>query len=78
MALTGLLLKGIGLGVILIVTRFVLAYLQSPLKNIPGPFVGKFTNLWRFFDHYRQTHIETQRKLHEQYGDGECECAKCV
>jgi hypothetical protein len=69
MALTGLLTKAIGLGVILLVSRYVLAYLQSPLKNIPGPFLAKFSDLWRFVNHYGQTHIETQRKLHEQHGD---------
>lgn len=69
MALAGLLLKGIGLGAIIVIAQYWLAYLQSPLKNIPGPFLAKFSNIWRFFDHYRQTHIETQKKLHEKHGD---------
>jgi hypothetical protein len=34
MALVGLLIKAIGLGTILIVTQYILAYLQSPLKKI--------------------------------------------
>jgi hypothetical protein len=69
MAVTGLLVKAIGLGAIAILTQYVLAYLQSPLKKIPGPFLAKFSNIWRFLNHYGQTHIETQRKLHEQHGD---------
>lgn len=69
MALVGLLAKAIGLGAILLITRYVLAYLQSPLKTIPGPFLAKFSDIWRFLNHYGQTHIETQRRLHEQHGD---------
>ncbi|KAI8943345.1 hypothetical protein NX059_001362 [Plenodomus lindquistii] len=52
-----------------LVTRYISTYLQSPLKKIPGPLLAKFSDLWRFANHYRQTHIETQRKLHEEYGD---------
>lgn len=69
MGLAGLLIKAIGLGVIFLVSRYVLTYLQSPLKNIPGPFLAKFSNIWRFANHYGQSHIETQRKLHEKHGD---------
>lgn len=69
MALTALLLKGLALGVIILVIQYVVAYLRSPLKTIPGPFLAKFSNFWRFYNHYRQTHIETQKALHEKYGD---------
>ncbi|KAA8622942.1 hypothetical protein PtrSN002B_000224 [Pyrenophora tritici-repentis] len=69
MALMGLLVKVLGLGALFIISQYVLAYLQSPLKKIPGPFLAKFSDIWRFLNHYGQTHIETQRKLHEQHGD---------
>lgn len=69
MALVGLLVKAIGLGMFFLVVQYVLAYLNSPLKSIPGPFLAKFSNAWRFLNHYGQTHIETQRKLHEKHGD---------
>jgi hypothetical protein len=69
MALVGLLIKAVGLGTILIITQYILTYLQSPLKNLPGPFLAKFSNIWRFLNHYGQTHIETQRKLHKEHGD---------
>jgi len=69
MALMGLLVKAIGLGVFFTISQYLVAYLQSPLKKIPGPFLAKFSNIWRFLNHYGQTHIETQRKLHEQHGD---------
>ncbi|KAG8159003.1 hypothetical protein KVR01_011446 [Diaporthe batatas] len=60
------LIAGIALGVI--VVRHVLAYLTSPLKDIPGPFLAKFTNIWRLIDHYNATQISTQRRLHEKLG----------
>ncbi|KAF2029515.1 cytochrome P450 [Setomelanomma holmii] len=69
MALAGLIAKAIGLGTILVLTQYILTYLRSPLKQIPGPFLAKFSNIWRFLNHYGQTHIETQKKLHDKYGD---------
>lgn len=69
MALLSLLLKALSLGAIVLLVQWTVAYLKSPLKTIPGPFLAKFSNLWRFFNHYRQTHVETQEKLHKQYGD---------
>jgi hypothetical protein len=69
MSLLGLLGKALGLGVIFVVTQYYLTYLRSPLKTVPGPLLAKFSNIWRFLNHYSQTHIESQRKLHERYGD---------
>lgn len=60
------LVAGVALGVF--VVSHVLAYLRSPLKDIPGPFLAKFTNIWRFIDHYKATQISTQRRLHETLG----------
>lgn len=72
MALTSLLLKALGLGAIVLAIQYVVAYLNSPLKKIPGPFLAKFSNFWRFYNHYGQTHIETQKELHKKYGDVVC------
>lgn len=69
MAFLSLLVKAIALAAIAIAGQYIVIYLRSPLKKIPGPFLAKFSNFWRFYDHYRQTHIETQKKLHEKYGD---------
>lgn len=60
------LIAGICLGVL--VVSHVLAYLRSPLKDIPGPFLAKLTNLWRLVDHCKATQISTQRKLHDELG----------
>lgn len=65
-AYTVALVAGIGLGVL--VVSHVVAYLRSPLKDIPGPFLAKITNLWRLIDHYNATQISTQRRLHEELG----------
>ncbi|KAF9690597.1 hypothetical protein EKO04_011491 [Ascochyta lentis] len=69
MALASLLVKALSLGAIVLAIQYVVAYLKSPLKKIPGPFLAKFSNIWRFYNHYGQTHIETQKELHERYGD---------
>lgn len=64
-----LLLKTIGLILTVTFIRYLVAYVRSPLKKIPGPFLAKFSNVWRFFNHYGRTHIETQRALHKKHGD---------
>ncbi|UPX12095.1 uncharacterized protein EKO05_0002667 [Ascochyta rabiei] len=69
MALASLLVKALSLGAIALVVQYIVTYLNSPLKKIPGPFLAKFSNIWRFYNHYSQTHIETQKELHERYGD---------
>ena len=69
MALTGVFVTIFGLGAVFLIAQYVFSYLRSPLKAIPGPFLAKFSNIWRFINHYQRKHIETQRKLHEQYGD---------
>ncbi|KAF2623175.1 cytochrome P450 [Macroventuria anomochaeta] len=69
MALASLLVKALGLGAIVLAIQYVVAYLSSPLKKIPGPFLAKFSNFWRFYNHYGRTHIETQKELHKKYGD---------
>lgn len=69
MALASLLLKAIGFAVIVLGVQYAYTYLSSPLKKIPGPFLAKFSNVWRFWNHYGQTHIETQKELHKKYGD---------
>lgn len=55
-------------GLLGFIVFYLVAYLRSPLKDIPGPFFAKFTNWWRFFDHYNATQTLTQRRLHENLG----------
>ncbi|KAF2501879.1 cytochrome P450 [Lophium mytilinum] len=63
-----LLLKAAILGAVLLLPRLLWNYLTSPIKDIPGPFLAKFTNFWRLYSHWARTHIESQRELHEKYG----------
>jgi hypothetical protein len=69
MALLSLTLTLFALGAAVLIIQYVVAYLNSPLKRIPGPTLAKFSNVWRFYNHYGQTHIETQKELHKKYGD---------
>lgn len=69
MALFTLTLALLSIGVIALIVQYVVVYLRSPLKKIPGPALAKFSDIWRFYNHYGQTHIETQKELHKKYGD---------
>jgi hypothetical protein len=58
---------------IFLVTFFLLytlttAYKPS-LRNIPGPFLAKFTNLWRMYYVWRGDFHITVRDWHRKYGD---------
>ena len=69
MALSSQAIVGFGVAAVLLVAHYFIAYFNSLLKKVPGPFLAKFTNGWRFWSHYTRTHIETQKKLHKKYGD---------
>jgi hypothetical protein len=53
---------------LLVVAQVLRSCFYSPLKSIPGPFLAKFTNLWRLLDTYNGRAELTQRTLHEKYG----------
>ena len=40
----------------------------SPTSRYPGPFLAKFTNVWRLIDVWRGQHHETLRRLHAKHG----------
>ena len=69
MAVASLLLSIGAAGLVALVAHYVVAYLQSPLKKIPGPWLAKFSDLWRLMVAYEKTHITTQMDLHKKYGD---------
>ena len=68
MLLLSIALQSLGGFLFLTIAQLLWTYIKSPLKNIPGPFFAKFTNLWRFFDTYGGRPELTQRILHEKYG----------
>ncbi|KAM0152967.1 hypothetical protein ACHAQE_006419 [Botrytis cinerea] len=47
---------------------YICYYFTSPLKSIPGPFLAKFTNLWRLIDVYGGRPELTHQLLHQKYG----------
>lgn len=51
-----------------ILAYYAICYLTSPLKDIPGPALAKFTNLWRVHDYIHLISPETQKKLHAKHG----------
>lgn len=50
------------------VSYLLWVYFNSPLRNVPGPFLAKFTNLWRFIDVYGGRAELTHQLLHKRYG----------
>jgi hypothetical protein len=44
------------------------AWLISPLRHIPGPFLARFTNLWKLFSVLGRSAEQRQRQLHDHYG----------
>lgn len=68
MALDTVALPALIVGVTLVVARFLYSYVTSPLKALPGPFVAKFTDLWRFYDYWCCTQIKSHQTLHKKHG----------
>jgi hypothetical protein len=69
MALVLYLLGQIAAGVsILLILHLCGQYVRSPLNNIPGPFLAKFTNLWRLCNVLTGHAQRTQKQLHDRYG----------
>jgi hypothetical protein len=58
-------------GLLLLLAALYLAsnYLTPGVCSVPGPFLAKFSSLWRFID-VANGHAEvTLYKLHQKYGD---------
>lgn len=50
-------------------TLFVLAqYVLNPLRNIPGPFLARFTRFWYFYEIYKGSFEATNIELHRKFG----------
>ena len=63
-----LLAKALALGIPLVFARLLISYLTSPLKQFPGPFLAKFTDLWRVLDYFRCTQMQSHQELHKKHG----------
>jgi uncharacterized membrane protein len=47
---------------------FLLQYTLDPLRDIPGPFLTRFTRWWYFFEIYKGSFEVTNVGLHKKYG----------
>ncbi len=56
------------LPVLFIALRLLQNYTTTGLASIPGPFLARFSNLWRFIDACRGHHERTMIHLHQKYG----------
>ncbi|KAK7216905.1 hypothetical protein V2G26_004908 [Clonostachys chloroleuca] len=58
----------LGLVVVVYAVYFILSVLFAPLRNVPGPFLARFTNIWYLFQVHKG-HVERKNcQLHETYG----------
>ncbi|PQE27026.1 benzoate 4-monooxygenase cytochrome P450 protein [Rutstroemia sp. NJR-2017a BBW] len=53
---------------IILVSYLLWKYFNSPLKKVPGPFLAKFSDLWRLIDVYEGRAELTHCMLHAKYG----------
>jgi hypothetical protein len=55
-----------------LITTFLLRILirafATPLRNIPGPFLARFTRFWKLREYYRGAFEKTNIALHRTYG----------
>lgn len=54
---------------VIAVLYLVKQYFNHGLNKYPGPFLARFTNLWRFFDVLGRRSEATHIRLHRKYGD---------
>lgn len=54
---------------LLLAIHFTRNYLTPGACAVPGPFLAKISNIWRFFDVANGSAEATQYKLHQRHGD---------
>jgi len=50
------------------VVYLLLRVLLDPLRDIPGPFLARFTRIWYFIEVYKGSFERTNIELHKKYG----------
>ncbi|UPL00177.1 hypothetical protein LCI18_011111 [Fusarium solani-melongenae] len=53
---------------VLVLLHLTRNYFTRGVSEVPGPFLARFSNLWRFIDVARGKAEETHLKLHQKYG----------
>lgn len=63
------LLSWIGAGILLFFIITVITAFKYGLRSIPGPFIAKFTNIWRLVKVVKGDFQQTIIQVHQQYGE---------
>jgi len=58
----------LGFFLILIVMKATVHMIRSPLRDIPGPFLARFTRLWELYIAIKTDYTQFNIELHKQYG----------
>lgn len=58
-----------GILLLILVAHFTRNYFRPGVSDVPGPFLAKLSNIWRFIDVAKGHAEKTLYQLHEQYGD---------
>lgn len=58
-----------GIILLIAVTHFTRNYFRPGVSEVPGPFLAKISDVWRFIDVANGHAEKTLCKLHEQYRD---------
>lgn len=66
LALSPLMTFVVTIGLVIIYTT--VKYFLDPLRNIPGPFLARFTRLWYLNQIYKGHFEKTNIELHKKYG----------
>lgn len=53
----------------LLVLYYLIEPLLRPLRDIPGPFLARYTRLWELYQNWRGQFEHVTVALHKQYGD---------
>ena len=56
-------------GALLVLSFLLQNWLKPELRSIPGPWLAKFSNIWRYHDVAKGRPDITLYKLHQKYGD---------
>ncbi len=54
--------------IVLFALKWIVNFTTDPLRDVPGPFIARFTKLWLFRQYVNGDFHETNIQLHKKYG----------
>lgn len=57
------------IALLIVVAHFIRNYFKPGVSDVPGPFLARLSNIWRFIDVANGHAEKTLYELHKQYGD---------